>query len=74
MSLFDKLFGNKGSAFARVAEHEEAINAAKGKLVSLQHSYDAHSEELDELEQDTNTVHEQRDEISKRLETFGARL
>lgn len=65
---------SKGSAFARIAEHEAQVLAHKGKLVAINAATKAAQSAIDELEQLTNEAHKGLDKVAERLRNLDARL
>lgn len=77
LNLFRRIkltFTTKGSAFARVAEHDAAITDAKGKVIALRAVQDVHDKAVSELENAAAEAHQLRDELDKRLKTVIAAL
>lgn len=65
---------SEGSAFVKLAKHEEAILAAKGKIIALEAAHEAKHALLSELEKAAVAVHTESGKIADRIAALDASL
>lgn len=73
--MFGKFFGGGGnpiSVFSRLAKADERLQAAKGRIVAANDSLQAKRDELARLNEATQQVHNDHDDLDNALDTLEA--
>lgn len=65
---------SEGSAFIKLAKHDEAILLAKGKIIALEAAHEAKHAILSELEKAAVAVHTESGKIADRIKELDASL
>lgn len=76
MGFFDFLTGQKpqGSAFTKIAQADDKVQQARGRIISINAANREKNAVADELEQDVAQVHSETDQVHGRLDNILEKL